>query len=85
MSVRQISQIPGDVLVLVAVFGPSPRQRYWHHTVRGVPVQWTELTNGKLRLCIFPDGNEQWVNEQNVRSVKMSTRPTGEVNVPVAA
>lgn len=84
-SVRQISQIPEDKLALVAVFGPSAKQLYWRHSVRGVPVQWCEITNGKLRLCIFPDGNEQWVNEQNIRSVKISTRVTGEVNVAAAA
>lgn len=84
IAVRQISQIPEDQLILRAVWGPSPQQRYFTHAVRGVPVQVTTLTqlsdrNISYRLCVFPDGREQWVNEGNIRSKKVK-RTIGEVD-----
>lgn len=83
--VKRISLIPEDVSAIVASYGPHPKQMYYRHYVRRVSVQWTPLVDGKLRLCIFPNGSEQWVNEQNIHSVKMSARPTGEVDVAAAA
>ena len=82
LSTRRISQIDGDILALVAVFGPHDREENYIHTVRGVVVQTTHHTKteaGKrYRLCIFPGWNYQWVNEGNLRSRRIA-RTAGEL------
>ncbi len=77
---RRVSQIPEDIVVVAASFGPSPKQEYYRHFVRGVPVQWLNLSVDKYRWVIFPDGRVQLVNETNIRSVKINNH--GVLNAP---
>lgn len=67
-----ISQIEGDIYVIAASYGPSPKERVIKHTVRGVAVQTLRIhkieNNRHYRECVFPDGRCMWVNEGNIRS-----------------
>jgi hypothetical protein len=68
----RISQIPEDIYVIAASYGPSPKERVIHHTERGVAVQTLrihKIEKGRhYRECVFPDGRVMWVNEGNIRS-----------------
>lgn len=79
---KRVSQIKEDILVLAAVWGPSPQQRYFTHTVRGVPVQVLTISklderNVSYRQVVFPGHHVQWVNEGNIRSRKI--KPMGVI------
>ncbi len=65
--------LPGpDIAVIVCVWGPSYADKTHEYFVRGVPVGRTTLSktdNGRMyRVCVFPGGHWQWVNEGNLSS-----------------
>ena len=69
--IRQISSIPEDQSRIVAVYGPLGKDiaNAWY--VRGVEVSRLDIvqTNQRgqsHRLCVFPGGHQQWVNEGNL-------------------
>ena len=82
LSTHRISQIDGDILAIVASYGPHAREENYTHTVRGVVVQTTRHTKVEVgkqyRLCIFPNWAYQWVNEGNIRSKRVA-RTAGEI------
>jgi hypothetical protein len=66
---------PGpDIAVIVCMWGPSHADRTHTYHVRGTPVDRTTLSkldNGRqYRVCVFPGGHWQWVNEGNISSRK---------------
>lgn len=73
--VKRISQIEGDVLAVVAVWGPMHKDETHEHFVRGVPVSRTSMhfeDKGRMyRWCRFPDGRTMVVNEGNIVAKKI--------------
>lgn len=84
LSTRAISQVDGDILALVASYGPLNREENYVHTVKGVTVQITresKVEAGKsYKLCIFPGWRFQWVNEGNIRSKRRPGKTVGELS-----
>ncbi|HXS14461.1 MAG TPA: hypothetical protein VN734_17310 [Acidobacteriaceae bacterium] len=82
LSTRPVSQVDGDILALVASYGPLNREENYIHTVRGVTVEITrqsKIEHGKsYKLCVFPGWRFQWVNEGNIRSKRLA-RTVGEL------
>lgn len=72
----RISQIPEDIAVLVARWGPAYKDTTHVFFVRNVQVGRTTITEehgGRLyRYCQFPDGRVMLVNEGNIRSKRMN-------------
>lgn len=82
------SKIPDDVAAIVASYGPTHRESYYIHTVKGVQVSplrsvKTDDRNVNYQLCIFPDYSQRWVNAGNIRSRKISKY--GEIYEQLAA
>jgi hypothetical protein len=71
----RISQIPEDIAVIVAQWGPAYKDTTHVFFVRNVQVARTTITeeiDGRLyRWCVFPDNRVLLVNEGNIRSKRM--------------
>lgn len=69
---QRISQIPEDIWVVVASWGPLIRDEFYEYTVRGVVVNPLESdrradSRGVVyRWCIFPGNRKMLVNEGNL-------------------
>ena len=78
--VKRISQIEGDVLAVVAVWGPMQKDETHDHFVRGVPVSRTSMhyeDKGRMyRWCVFPDGRVMAVNEGNIVAKRVRRNTT---------
>ena len=72
----RLSQIPEDISVIVASWGPPYKNTTHAYFVRHVPVARTTITEehgGRLyRYCEFPDHRVMLVNEGNIRSKKLT-------------
>jgi hypothetical protein len=72
------SQIPEDIGVIVAQWGPAYKDTTHEYFVRGVRISRTTITeekDGRLyRWCLFHDGSGRTmlVNEGNIRAKKLS-------------
>lgn len=72
----RISQIDGDIAVIVASWGPPYKDTTHAFYVRLKPIARTTITEehgGRLyRWCEFPDHSVKLVNEGNIRSKKLT-------------
>ena len=69
--IKQISPIVEDQSRIAAIYGPQGKDIAYEFFLRGVRVERFDITRTNARgqvyrLCRFPDGGDQWVNEGNL-------------------